>query len=290
MCTILLGNENASNIEPRVAKSDIDVYKMVRVNPDGKTWSGAFREEYTAPFNKKLVETGKFPFTTPYNNAEIGSGMFHSVASINCLKGRLLYSRRAVVKAIIPKGSVYYRSKVGMDIASQEIIVTDKVVAADGLAAEKIRERPDLIELVEFNGKYYIHIADKEHGILLGMTRCLGGGWSDVYERCKEKRIRMGNSDDWSLICKYQAEIGRASDVLWEQRYDADNLMQNYWTSTKYTEHSHAYFVYGVGNLHMIPYRDYACVREVLQCPPSTDTSDKAWNVVLGNAFFAFHK
>lgn len=200
MCKEFIGK---NNIKPRVAEEDIRVFKAIYLNEDGKTWHSIYIEGYTAPLNTILTAEGwEDIYVSDYDWISIGGGFFHSCADINSIRHILCYGC-IVVEAIIPKGSVYYRSKVGNNFCSKEIIVTDKIVYKYGDDIKPLLKHPDALEIVEKDGEKWLHVKDCEHEVYFA-TKSVGKySWDDTINM----DVELPSTDDFDLIAKYKGEI-----------------------------------------------------------------------------------
>ncbi len=252
MCKNLIGK---NNIKPRIAEEDIRVFKAVYLNEDGKTWRGLYQENYTAPLNTLITAEGEEGIrVSDYGWISIDSGFFHSCADINSIRCNLCYGC-IVVEAIIPKGSVYYRSKVGNDFCSKQIIVTDKIVYKYGDDIKPLIKHPDVLEIVEKDRENWLHVKDCEHEVYFA-TKSVG---RYTWDEAINMDVELPSTDDFDLIAKYKEEI---NDFC--KKEDIEAFDDCYWSSGEYGSHL-AWFYYGnIGYLNVYyKYISYS-VRPVL--------------------------
>ena len=238
MCKVLIGK---NNIKPRIAEEDIRVFKAVYLNEDGKTWRGLYQDKYTAPLNTILTAEGWEDIdVSDYDWIRIGGGFFHSCADINSIKYNLRYEW-VVVEAIIPKGSVYYRSKVGNDFCSKQIIVTDKIVYKDDDDIKQLLKHPDALEIVEKDGEKWFHVKDCEHEVYFA-TKSVGKySWNEA----KTMGMELPSTDDFDIIVKYEDEI---HDFCEEKGIETFN--DCYWSSGEYFSRSTWFYNGNAGALY----------------------------------------
>ena len=239
MCKYLIGKHNT---EPKVAERDIEVFKIVKKIKDG-VWYGLYQTSYSAPTNTKLVAEGdSTPVANSHNWICLEDGWFHSCANMNAVMARAS-ANSVVVKAIIPKGSTYYRSKVGNDICSKELIVTDEVIDSDKW--EGMRERPEVLEVSEVEGKRWLHVKDNEHEVYIALRTECECTWDDAMEK-----YDLPSTDDWELVIKYLPEIREFIEA--NQDCDIEGFDSGwYWSSGEYNS-ANTWFYYGInGRLYV---------------------------------------
>lgn len=261
MCNVLIGE---NNIKPRIAEEDIRVFKAVYLNKDGKTWHGIYQDHYTAPLNTLITAEDEEDIRlSAYGWICIGCGFFHSCADINSIKNRFPYARVVVVEAIIPKGSVYYRSKVGNDFCSKQIIVTDKIVYKDGDDIKPLLKHPDVLEIVEKDGEKWLHVKDCEHEVYFA-TKSVG---ESSWRMAINMDVELPSTDDFNIIAKYKNEIHGFCEEEGIEAFDGC-----YWSSREYFSHT-AWFYDGYnGRLYNTRKYNPCRVRLVLThaaCPHS---------------------
>lgn len=118
MCLYIKGIE----IDPRIAKEDIPIYKVLQVQFHNR------KIQLVSPYYEMKYKIGKTYKTemksNPYDSHEINEG-FHSfigyIAAINEIE-RIAYPT-IIVNGIIPKGSSYYLGE-NQDIVSNKIKLT----------------------------------------------------------------------------------------------------------------------------------------------------------------------
>lgn len=252
MCKELIGK---NNIKPRIAEEDIRVFKAVYLNKDGKTWRAIYQDNYTAPLNKLITAEDEEDINvSDHDCINIGCGFFHSCTDINSIKRNLCYGC-IVVEAIIPKGSVYYRSKVGNDFCSKQIIVTDKIVYKDGDDIKPLLKHPDVLEIAEKDGEKWLHVKDCEHEVYFAVKSVGKYSWDEAINM----DVELPSTDDFDLITKYKDEIDDFCEKEGVEVFDG-----RYWSSGEY-DSDVAWFYYGAyGSLyHYHKYYSYR-VRPVL--------------------------
>ena len=232
MCKELIGK---NNIKPRISEEDIRVLKAVYLNEDGKTWRGLYQDDYTAPLNTLITAEGWEDIEiNHYDCICVGAGFFHSCADINSIRCNLCYGC-IVVEAIIPKGSVYYRSKVGNDFCSKQIIVTDKIVYKYRDDIKPLIKHPDVLEIVEKDGENWLHVKDCEHEVYFA-TKSVG---RYTWDEAINMDVELPSTDDFDLIAKYKEEINDFCN-----KEDIEAFDDCYWSSGEYSSYA-AWFYSG---------------------------------------------
>jgi hypothetical protein len=119
--------------KPFVSGKDIEVYKAVIVNRDGKTWRGPYYSEKSFPFDTEITEISK-PETVKLSSYSseylIAGGWFHCVDNIEdgkrMIRNHNPYVNINLCKAVIPKGTEYH-----MDIHCKGCMATKTIVVAN---------------------------------------------------------------------------------------------------------------------------------------------------------------
>lgn len=245
MCKYLIGKHN---MQPHIAQEDIPVLKGVKLLPDGR-WAGLYRNSYTAATGKVISAEGNARMNTNGDLwACVEGGMFHSCTDLNAFVPRRtdFYPDHSIVRAIIPKGTKYFVTKVGNDICSEKLIVTtEEVVNCRDMKLYspefmQMLEFAPTVEVVEAKGKEWLHVKNHEHEVFLSLVDVGYGYWST----CKRLAIEYGgilpNTDDWDLINKYRHQV----DPILEHLPQAKDLKRAYWSLSECYNVS-AWFYYG---------------------------------------------
>ena len=119
--------------KPFVSEKDIEVYKAVIVNQDGKTWRGPYYSEKSFPFDTEITEISKtetVKLSSYSSEYLIAGGWFHCVDNIEdgkrMIRDHNPYVNINLCKAVIPKGTEYH-----MDIRCRGRMATKTIVVAN---------------------------------------------------------------------------------------------------------------------------------------------------------------
>lgn len=108
---------------PIRARRDIEVYKVLRYD---RATGGIITPYVNFPVLTKTIDVSEEPMEQGgYFTHTIAKGMVHSYNYLPTLEG-CFYQTGFVVKAIIPKGTLYYRG-FNNDCASKKLILKDIV-------------------------------------------------------------------------------------------------------------------------------------------------------------------
>ena len=230
MCLTLL-NKDAY---PKIATEDIQVFKYVFLDLQKKTWRPLYRGGESLPLNVKLTAKGTYPDNRDNYVTDFGAGVFHSCGDLNTLKSREIVTESGVyaVLAIIPKGTKYFTSLLMSNICSTEIIITDIIIAGNGVTRPFISEamlKKALVDVVPINNKFYIRVKDNTYIVFLTLDndneKC---SINEAILRAKDAKERIPYMEDWELINKYRHQI----DPLLK-RFSGDDLNSAFWSATK---------------------------------------------------------
>lgn len=251
MCKYFIGK---NNIQPRIAESDIPVFKGVELIDNGKRWAGLYRHGYSAATGRVLKAEGDANIN---RNGDlwicVEGGMFHSCTDLNAFKPRRsdISCRHSIVRAIIPKGTKYFVSKVGNDICSEKLVVTNEEIVNFN-AVDKYSEKfTDMfcratVEIVDAEGKEWMHIKNNEHEVFLALKSLGSYDWRTAQDKAKEYGGVLPNTDDWDLVNKYRHQI----DPILDHLPQAHSLESWYWSLSE-AYYDDAWYYYGyTGSFH----------------------------------------
>lgn len=245
-------------MELKVAKEDMVTFKNVRLSKDRTEWRAVYQSHYRAKTNVVLTADGSHPTNRTPNFLEVGRGVFHSCADLNSMKHWGAEPETYIVKCIVPKGTKYYASKVPNDVCSEQIIVTDIIIAGDGINSPQISEgmmrRADICEAVTIKGKRYLHVKDADHEVFLSAMDEGRYPWKEAMEKFK-----LPSTDDWDLIDKYRPQVDKLIAKL-----KVDPLNWYYWSLSEfYNIYAWCYYGYTGRFYYNIKSNDLTC-RSVL--------------------------
>lgn len=114
--------------KPLIAEEDIVVYKAFaqgnRSPYQGFDYTPYIGKLFTDTADEECVEVTNF--CDNFINLEVFGGFIHSYTNLAAIKSQKL--KRYVRKCIIPKGTKYFVSEFGNQIASKSIIIGEEVL------------------------------------------------------------------------------------------------------------------------------------------------------------------
>lgn len=128
-------NKMAWRFEPIIVEEDIEVFKILKVSDDGKSFKTPYTDSII-DFNEQGVCTMPMIDEDDFYKCKIfrikGVGAYHSWATENDAKRDyvflLIYNNPNIYKAVIPRGSLVYYGSTG-DICSNQLIIKQEIIS-----------------------------------------------------------------------------------------------------------------------------------------------------------------